>query len=246
MPGTRSDRRLLSVLALGGIIWLAVRLGAARQPGPLDDPAGQCGARLGSGALRGHPGRSAIGSAPGGALRALRLADVDVMDGDEFEHYVCALLAGQGFHHWALPTLPAAEAIDMTIKWNKPIGLREGPPAATTAARSSSDTPRHGGIGGRGASLRDKKGNAPLHYVGATATGPTASGRPEGSPALVGGRPVRTDLTTSASRNISIASLICCRVRSGPALLRAHAARRYRPAARRPWRRGPGGQVSRG
>jgi restriction system protein len=86
----------LSVLALGGIIWLAVRLGAARQPGPLTILLVSAAVVLGvvlTAATR--PLRDRLGSWR--RLRALHLADVDVMDGDEFEHYVCALLEGQGF-----------------------------------------------------------------------------------------------------------------------------------------------------
>lgn len=90
------DRPFLSILALGALVYLLVRLGAARQPGPMTILL--VSASLVLGVLLISAWRStARGWREGRRKRALRLADVDGMDGMEFERYVRELLEDRGF-----------------------------------------------------------------------------------------------------------------------------------------------------
>src|SRR5262245_34662143 len=92
----RGDRPVLSILALSGLIWLCARLGALRQPGLLTVLLAGAALVLGVvlfAATRGR--RERLGAWR--RLRELGLADVDRMEGGEFEGYVCALLGSQGF-----------------------------------------------------------------------------------------------------------------------------------------------------
>lgn len=98
----QNDNPFLSLLVLGALVAAAVQLGLPQQGGGaavLTASAALVIVAILFGALRGVGERWAAAR----RTRALRLVDIDAMDGIEFEHYVRALLEHRGFRAGVTP-----------------------------------------------------------------------------------------------------------------------------------------------